>query len=221
MAANKYINTIKSTDHHLLNIIYHEKSSVVKHTIMSAFKTKQVEESSTIEQAAGDEGTNSVVSSSSTPSITGSETSSIDDDASSQSSEHIQEENLMQSGPQQHRVRFSIVRTRSYNVVDELSMDDEPDMPPRRSLGWQFTERETDLETAIAEKLRERNEKYNRLIIDHMRRAEKLKEEQERIEEMKKKGWKNKAKRMFKSSLKGLIDSTSKASFAISMTPYG
>jgi hypothetical protein len=73
----------------------------------------------------------------------------------------------------------------------------------------------------MAEKLIERNEKYNRLIIDHMRRAEKLKEEQERIEEMKKKGWKNKAKRLFKSSLKGLIDSTSKASFAISTTPYG
>lgn len=185
----------------------------------SAFKTKKVEESSTIEQA-GDEGTNSVASS--TPSITGSETSSIDDDVSSQSSEHIQEEHLMQSGPQQHRVRFSIVRTRSYDVVDELSMDDEPDMPPRRSLGWQYTERETDLETAIAEKLRERNEKYNRLIIEHMMRAEKLKEEQERIEEMKKKkGWKNKAKRLFKSSLKGLIDSTSKASFAINTTPYG
>ena len=184
----------------------------------SAFKPKKVEESSTIEQA-GDEGSNSVASS--TPSITGSETSSIDDDASSQSSEHIQEEHLMQSG-QQHRVRFSIVRTRSYNVIDELSMDDEPDMPPRRSLGWQYTERETDLETAIAEKLRERNEKYNRLIIDHMIRAEKLKADQERIEEMKKKkGWKNKAKRLFKSSLKGIIDSTSKASFAINTTPYG
>ena len=186
----------------------------------SAFKTKKVEESSTIEQA-GDEGTNSVASS--TPSITGSETSSIDDvSSSSQSSEHNQEEHLMQSG-QQHRVRFSIVRTRSYDVVDELSMDDEPDMPPRRSLGWQYTERETDLETAIAEKLRERNEKYNRLIIDHMIRAEKLKADQERIEEMKKKkkGWKNKAKRLFKSSLKGIIDSTSKASFAINTTPYG
>lgn len=165
------------------------------------------------------EGSNSVASS--TPSIIGSDSSTIDDDTSSQSSEHFQEEHLMQSG-QQHRVRFSIVRTRSYNVVDELSTDDEPDMSPRRSLGWQYTERETDLETAIAEKLRERNDKYNRLIIEHMLRAEKLKAEQERIEEMKKnKGWKNKTKRLFKSSLKGLVEATSKASLAIGTTPYG
>eukprot|EP00984_Skeletonema_dohrnii_P022963 scaffold12065_cov73-Skeletonema_dohrnii-CCMP3373.AAC.1 len=153
--------------------------------------------------------------SSSTPSIV-----SIDDDESSQSSEHSQEEHLMQSG-QQHRVRFSIVRTRSYNVVDELSMDDEPDMPPRRSLGWQYTERESDLETALAESLKERNEKYNRLIIEHMMRAEQLKAEQERIEEVKKKGWKLKAKRMFKSLGKGVLEATSKASFAVGTTPYG
>ena len=175
-------------------------------------------DSSSIEQNG--EGTNSVASS--TPSIISSDNSSIDDDVASQSSEHFQGEHLMQSA-QQHRVRFSIVRTRSYNVVDELPMDDEPDMPPRRSLGWQYTERETDLETDIAEKLRERNEKYNRLIIEHMLKAEKLKAEQERVEEMKKKkkGWKNKAKRLFKSSLKGLTEATSKASFAIGTTPYG
>lgn len=152
--------------------------------------------------------------------IISSDSSSADDEESSTSSEHFQEEHLMQSG-QQHRVRFSIVRTRSYNVVDELSMDAEPDVPPRRSLGWSYTERETDLETAIAESLKERNEKYNRLIIEHIVNAEKLKAEQERIEEMKKKGWKVKAKRLFKSLGKGLIEATSKASFAVGTTPYG
>lgn len=159
--------------------------------------------------------------SNSVPSIMiSSDSSSADDEQSSTSSEHFQEEHLMQSG-QRHRVRFSIVRTRSYNVVDELSMDDKPDMPPRRSLGWNYTERETDLETAIAESLKERNEKYNRLIIEHIVKAEKVKAEQERIEEMKKKGWKVKAKRLFKSLGKGIIEATSKASFAVGTTPYG
>ena len=32
-------------------------------------------------------------------------------------------------------------------------------------------------------------EKYNRLIIEHMMRAEQLKAERERIEDLKKKGW--------------------------------
>jgi hypothetical protein len=158
--------------------------------------------------------------SSSTPSIVSIGDSSIDDGESSSSSEHIQEVQQMQSG-QQHRVRFSVVRTRSYNVVDELSMDDEPDIPPRRSLGWQYTEREIDLETHLSDVEKERKEKYNRLIIEHMVRAEKLKAEQERIEEMKQKGWKVKAKRMLKSFGRGLIEATSRASFAVGTTPYG
>lgn len=158
--------------------------------------------------------------SSSTPSIVSIGDSSIDDGESSSSSEHIQEVQQMQSG-QQHRVRFSVVRTRSYNVVDELLMDDEPDIPPRRSLGWQYTEREIDLETHLSDVEKERKEKYNRLIIEHMVRAEKLKAERERIEEMKQKGWKVKAKRMLKSFGRGLIEATSKASFAAGTTPYG
>lgn len=155
-----------------------------------------------------------------TPSIVSSDSSSIDDSASSSSSEHLEDVHLMQSG-KQHRVRFSMVRTREYNVVDEISIDEEPDTPPRRSLGWQFTERESDLETHVSDSLKERNEKYNRLIIDHMMRAETLKAEQERIEEMKKKGWKVKAKKMLNSFGKGVVESTSKASFAVGTTPYG
>jgi hypothetical protein len=158
--------------------------------------------------------------SSSTPSVVSFGDSSIDDGESSSSSEHLQEVQKMQPG-QQQRVRFSTVRTRLYDVVDELSMDDEPDIPPRRSLGWQFTERESDLETHLSDSLKERKEKYNRLIIEHMMRAEQLKAERERIEDLKKKGWKVKAKTMLKSFGKGLIEATSRASFAVGTTPYG
>ena len=42
------------------------------------------------------------------------------------------------------------------------------------------------------------NAQCRKRIIEHMMRAEQLKAEQERIEEVKKKGWKLKAKRMYK-----------------------
>ena len=145
--------------------------------------------------------------------------SSIDDGESSSTSDHLREEQIMTS-KQKRSVRFSIVCIREYNVVDELSIDNEPDVPPRRSLGWQYTERESDIENALEDSRRERNEMYFNLMIDKVNAEKRRKEEQERIEEAKKKCWKVKAKRMFKSFRKGIIEATIRASFAIAKTPY-
>ena len=122
---------------------------------------------------------------------------------------------------QHHRksVRFSFVKTREYTVINELQ--EVPDAPPRRSLGWEYTERQIDLETHLSDSIKERNEKYNRMIIEHMARAESQRQERERIEELKKKGWKNRAKRQLKSFGKGLLEAVRRSSFAIVTTPYG
>ena len=145
--------------------------------------------------------------------------SSIDDGESSSELYHLREQQIT-SSEQKRSVRFSIVRIREYNVVDELSIDDEPGAPPRRSLGWQYTERESDIEEAIEDSRRERNEMYFNLMIDRVNAEKQRKEELNRIEEAKKKGWKVKAKKMFKSFGKGVLEATSRASFAIATTPY-
>lgn len=152
------------------------------------------------------------------PSVISSNSCCTDDGESSSNSEDDDHEPTEQ---QHHRksVRFSFVKTREYNVINELQ--EVPDAPPRRSLGWEYTERQIDLETHLSDSIKERNEKYNRLIIEHMARAERQQQERERIEELKKKGWKNRAKRQLKSFGKGVLEAVRRSSFAIVTTPYG
>jgi hypothetical protein len=152
------------------------------------------------------------------PSVISSDSCCTDDGESSSNSEDDDHEPTEQ---QHHRksVRFSFVKTREYNVINEL--EEVPDAPPRRSLGWEYTERQIDLETHLSDSIKERNEKYNRLIIEHMARAERQQQERERIEELKKKGWKNRAKRQLKSFGKGLLVAVHRSSFAIVTNPYG
>ena len=152
------------------------------------------------------------------PSVISSDSCCTDDGESSSNSEDDDHESTEEH---RHRksVRFSFVKTREYNVINEL--EEVPDAPPRRSLGWEYTERQIDLETHLSDSIKERNEKYNRLIIEHMARAERQQQERERIEELKKKGWKNRAKRQVKSFGKGLLEAVRRSSFAIVTTPYG
>ena len=148
------------------------------------------------------------------PSVISSDSCCTDD------GESISEDDDHEPTEQQHHrksVRFSFVKTREYN--NELQ--EVPDAPPRRSLGWEYTERQIDLETHLSDSIKERNEKYNRMIIEHMARAESQRQERERIEELKKKGWKNRAKRQLKSFGKGLLEAIRRSSFAIVTTPYG
>ena len=162
----------------------------------SSFKMNDIASS---EKGAGESAAPSVISSD----------SCCTDDGESEDDDHEQTEQ------QHHRksVRFSFVKTREDNVIN--------DAPPRRSLGWEYTERQIDLETHLSDSIKERNEKYNRLIIEHMARAERQQQELERIEELKKKGWKNRAKRQLKSFGKGLLEAIRRSSFAIVTTPYG
>jgi hypothetical protein len=152
------------------------------------------------------------------PSVISSDSCCTDDGESSSNSEDVDHEPTEQ---QHHRksVRFSFVKTREYNVINEL--EEVPDAPARRSLGWEYTEREIDLETHLSDSIKERNEKYNRLIIEHMARAERQQQEREKIEDLKKKGWKNRVKRQLKSFGKGLLEAVRRSSFAIVTTPYG
>jgi hypothetical protein len=152
------------------------------------------------------------------PSVTSSDSNNICDSDSSATSEHLEE--VYQQASEQHRkiVRFSIVRTREYNVVDELEGD--PNSAPRRSLGWEFTEQQIDLETHLSDSIKERHEKYYRLITEHILRAEREKAELEKIEKAKRKGWKARAKRLFNSLGRGVIEAAHKSSFVIVTTPY-
>lgn len=132
-------------------------------------------------------------------------TSAIDDDASLSESKKS--------------VRFSIVHVREYNVVDELpppdDVENDSEGPVRRkSLGWEYTEKESDLETHQEQARQQRKEKYLSMIQDHIIRAEREREEREINEMMKKKkkGFKSK---VMKPIWKGFLEAANRSSMVI------
>lgn len=146
-----------------------------------------------------------------------SDNDSVSDEFSSASS--IQS-STRQSGKKS--VRFSVVYTREFNVVDELAPPDEDDdgsSPVRRSLGWEYTEKESDLETHMGEVRKERKAKYLIMIQEHITNVEFEREEREKNLQQKKKnkGFKSK---VLKPLWKGFLDAASRSSMVIP-TPYG
>eukprot|EP00578_Thalassiosira_sp_NH16_P007158 CAMPEP_0181122620 /NCGR_PEP_ID=MMETSP1071-20121207/25414_1 /TAXON_ID=35127 /ORGANISM="Thalassiosira sp., Strain NH16" /LENGTH=159 /DNA_ID=CAMNT_0023207609 /DNA_START=33 /DNA_END=509 /DNA_ORIENTATION=- len=94
-------------------------------------------------------------------------------------------------------VRFSSVYVREYNVVEDVATDSDEVEGSHRSLGWSFSETESDLETHMDEIKQERKEQYLRMIHEHIQRAERQKEVKEaneiaRQQMNKKKGFKSK-----------------------------
>ena len=133
------------------------------------------------------------------------------------------------SDPSQSRkksVRFSLVRTREYNViVDEPDDNDDSDSIVRRTLGWTYSkEYQSDIETHMNESQRERNAVYAQIIQDHIRRVtlrnEKSENTRKEKELEKTKGLKGKLKRGFGKLGKGLVEAASRTAFMIP-APYG
>ena len=132
-------------------------------------------------------------------------TSAIDDDVSLSESKKS--------------VRFSLVHVREYNVVDELpppgDVENDSEGPiRRRSLGWEYTEKESDLETHQEQARRQRKDKYLSMIQDHIIRAEREREEREINEMMKKKkkGFKSK---VLKPIWKGFLEAANRSSMVV------
>lgn len=118
----------------------------------------------------------------------------------------------------QKSVRFSLVQTREYNVVDELAPpgNDEHEFV-RRSLGWEFTEKERDLESHQDETHQQRKEKYLQMIQDHIQRAEREKMNRDNEKRpMKKSRMKSK---ILKPLWKGFLDAAGRSA-VIFPTPY-
>ncbi|KAL7479852.1 hypothetical protein ACHAW6_005571, partial [Cyclotella cf. meneghiniana] len=123
-------------------------------------------------------------------------------------------------GPTQRRkksVRFSLVQTREYNVIDELpSPFDHEDEAPRRTLGWNFTERHIDLDTHLMEAVRQRKEECARLIHQHIIRAEIEREDKRKETKSKKKRFKAMMKRVLKPVAEGFMEAATRTNFVLS-----
>mmetsp|Transcript_20487 Transcript_20487/g.31042 ORF Transcript_20487/g.31042 Transcript_20487/m.31042 type:complete len:175 (-) Transcript_20487:190-714(-) len=141
-----------------------------------------------------------------------SDTDSINDESSLTSLLDSQQRGRRKS------VRFSLVLTREYNVVDELAPPgNDKDEAVRRSLGWDYTEKESDLETHMKESQEERKEQYLLMIQNHILRAEREKEERENNKPLlKKRGFKSK---VLKPLWKGLLDGASRYG-SVMPSPY-
>eukprot|EP01083_Nonionella_stella_P056803 149388_1 len=132
--------------------------------------------------------------------------------ASIQSSQHQDDE-----AGRKKSVRFSIVHTREYEVIEEPADPDEQDelddVPfRRRSLGWEYTEKESNIETHISDSQKERKEKYLDMIREHIERSESEREERERAREvaakLKKRGFRGK---VLKPLWKGFVEAASRS----------
>lgn len=113
------------------------------------------------------------------------------------STSHTESSNAQQQ--RKKSVRFSQVHTREYNVIDELpSPLDHEDETPRRTLGWDYSESQTDIEAHAQQVMVQKKEKYARLIHEHILRAEKERENKNKDAKLKKNGWKARVKRALK-----------------------
>lgn len=118
-------------------------------------------------------------------------------------------------------VRFSSVYIREYNVIEEVCADNDDDTNDddeegpiiRKSLGWEYKETQSDLESHQEEARRQRKDRYIQMIQEHIIRGENRKEEQEkRKNENKKKGFRSK---VLKPLWKGFIEAASRSSLVI------
>ena len=115
-------------------------------------------------------------------------------------------------------VRFSQVYTREYDVVNELpSPLDHEDEVPRRTLGWNYSESQIDLESHLQEVMVQKRERYIRLIHDHLLRTEK--ERKERGNERPKKKWKARVMRGLKYIGQSLMDAATRNSLIMTSVP--
>ena len=80
-------------------------------------------------------------------------------------------------------VRFSIVCTREYDVIEEENDTSNSGevQGSYRSLGWSYSEKESDLETHIDEMKHERKQKHLRMIDEHIRRVEEERQKEARM----------------------------------------
>merc|ERR1711966_356152 len=97
-------------------------------------------------------------------------------------------------------VRFSIVHTREYDVIEEKDANDSDEVQGSyRSLGWSYSEKQSDIETHIDEMKQEKRRKYLRMIDEHILRVEDERQKEARLaneiakrQMHKKKGFKSK-----------------------------
>jgi hypothetical protein len=116
-------------------------------------------------------------------------------------------------------VRFSAVYMREYDVVDELpSPDAREDEAPRRTLGWDFSESQLDIETHLQEVMVLKKERYARLIYDHILRKEQERE-QKKNENKKKHGWKARMKRALKPVGQSLLEAATRTNYMMAAAP--
>lgn len=140
-------------------------------------------------------------------------------DASDHGSSRVEDEDERPVQRMKKSVRFAQVHLREYNVVDEMpSPLDHEDEAPRRSLGWNFIERQIDLETYMTESMRNRKEECARLIHEHIIRAEKEQEEKNKNDKIKRKGWKAKIKRVLKPVGHGFMEAATRTNFMLATT---
>lgn len=150
---------------------------------------------------------------------------SSDSDSTSDESSSMSLQASQQQCPKKS-VRFSNVHTRVYNVVEELPPPgNDEDEAVRRSLGWDYIENQSDLNSHMIEMRKEREvnffqqeelrkESLSKSIQDHIHRVEQEKEKQPI---KKKKGFKSK---ILKPLWKGFLDAASRSSMVMP-TPYG
>jgi hypothetical protein len=114
-------------------------------------------------------------------------------------------------------VRFSQVHTREYNVVDELpSPLDDKGSTPRRSLGWDYSESQLDIDSHLLQVMVQRKEAYARLIHEHIIRAER---ERDQKKNGKKNGWKARVKRSLKPIGKSFMEAALRSNYMLSAVP--
>lgn len=142
-------------------------------------------------------------------------------DDTSESDSTCNESSEDESRPRQalkKSVRFSLVQTREYGVVDEFGSPlDDGSEPVRRSLGWDYVERESDLEAHMNEMEKERKEHHLLLIQHHIRRAEREREEREKNKRTRKR--KGFGSKIIKPLWKGFLASGHRSTMVMS-SPY-
>ncbi|KAL9187980.1 hypothetical protein ACHAXT_006358 [Thalassiosira profunda] len=115
-------------------------------------------------------------------------------------------------------VRFSIVHTREYEV-EELEPDENDDIAGSyKTLGWEYTEKESGIDAHISESQQQRKEKYVRMIHDHIHRVEREHAEKEAEKLLKKK--EKFRSRVLKPVWRAFLDAGSRSAMIIPTSPY-
>ena len=116
-------------------------------------------------------------------------------------------------------VRFSIVHTREYEV-EELEPDENDEIAGSyKTLGWEYTEKESGIDAHISESQQQRKEKYVRMIHDHIHRVERehAEKEAEKLLKKKQKGFRS---RVLKPVWRAFLEAGSRSAVIIPTSPY-